>query len=263
MKLLVQSDDYGISKAVSLGIIEAVKNGILRNTGIFMNMPWTLECAEWIKPYLNDIALGVDANISAGAPLLPASEIPSLCQADGSFLTRPMHQALDDKAENHDHLDYNDVFKELCAHVERFIEVFGKKPDYIQNHAYMTPSKDRAISDVAKKYDIPYCHEAVEKYVQVPYRQGQCSGWYNHVESLDAQINSDLKGVILEDRCHILDHEYFWLICHCGYVDKAIDDLSTYTLFRCADLAAITSNEVKQWVVDNNVELITYKELSR
>ena len=64
MKLLVQSDDYGITKAVSLGIIEAIKFGIVRNTGLFANMPWTEEVVGLIKPFLNNIAFGVDLNIS-------------------------------------------------------------------------------------------------------------------------------------------------------------------------------------------------------
>ena len=52
MKLLVQSDDYGISKAQALGCLEAIKFGIVKNTGIFVNLPWFEECAELIKPYI-------------------------------------------------------------------------------------------------------------------------------------------------------------------------------------------------------------------
>ena len=40
-KLLVQSDDYGISPAVSAGIIYGITHGIIRNNGAFVNMPWS------------------------------------------------------------------------------------------------------------------------------------------------------------------------------------------------------------------------------
>ena len=44
MKLLVQSDDFGITPAVSCGILEAIKKGIVRNTGLFANMPGRRMC---------------------------------------------------------------------------------------------------------------------------------------------------------------------------------------------------------------------------
>ena len=40
MKLLVQGDDYGFTKGVTYGILDAIDNGILRNTGLFANMPY-------------------------------------------------------------------------------------------------------------------------------------------------------------------------------------------------------------------------------
>ena len=40
MKLLVQGDDYGFTKGVTYGILDAIDNGVLRNTGLFANMPF-------------------------------------------------------------------------------------------------------------------------------------------------------------------------------------------------------------------------------
>ena len=69
MKLLVQSDDYAISPAVARGILYGIENGIIRNTGMFMNMPWSVECGKLIMPYLDKIALGIDLNLTTGTPL--------------------------------------------------------------------------------------------------------------------------------------------------------------------------------------------------
>ena len=38
MKLLVQGDDYGFTKGVTYGMIDAIDNGILTCTGMFANM---------------------------------------------------------------------------------------------------------------------------------------------------------------------------------------------------------------------------------
>ena len=39
MKLLVQGDDFGFTRGVTLGIVDSIDRGILRNTGLFANMP--------------------------------------------------------------------------------------------------------------------------------------------------------------------------------------------------------------------------------
>ena len=38
-------------------------------------------------------------------------------------------------------------------------------------------------------------------------------------------------------------------------------DLSSFNLCRVKDLEALTSEEVKTWIKENHVELITYKDL--
>ena len=48
MKLLIQADDYGITRAVSSGIVFGIHHGLVRNTGIFTNMDWTEECLNHI-----------------------------------------------------------------------------------------------------------------------------------------------------------------------------------------------------------------------
>ena len=61
MKLLVQGDDFGFTKAVTYGILEAIDNGILTCTGMFTNM----EIAPWAAKFIKDrpnFCFGVDFN---------------------------------------------------------------------------------------------------------------------------------------------------------------------------------------------------------
>ena len=123
MKILFQSDDYGITKAQALGCIEGIKNGVIRNTGMFTNMPWAKEVSEWIKPYMDEIALGVDLNASTGPSLL---NLPSLVQEDGiTFKTSGQNRALDNEENGFDHVVYEDVYAEFEAQIQKFIELFG------------------------------------------------------------------------------------------------------------------------------------------
>ena len=138
MKYLFQSDDYGITRAVSLGCIHGIRNGVIRNTGMFANMPWIEECVEWIRPYLDDIAFGIDLNASTGPSILGHDALPTLTHEDGSFLGSRENRALDTDENDHDHLAAvaDQLEAEFRAQIERYIELVGKKPDYIHNHAY-------------------------------------------------------------------------------------------------------------------------------
>ena len=258
MKLIVQSDDYGITPAVAQGIIYGIKNGVVRNTGLFANMPWSEECVAWIKPYLDDIALGIDLNASTGSSLLGYEKVPSLCHEDGSFYTSRENRALDTDANNHDHVVYEEVYAEFEAQIQKFIELVGKKPDYIHGHAYGTATTFKASMDLAKKYDCLYSTQLAK----IPGMKCAGMGWYQYGGGPEAQLEEDLTSYITNDVDGLLQHEYGYLITHCGWADSPLFDLSSFNTCRVKDLEALTSNEVKQWIKDNNIELITYKDLT-
>ena len=67
MKLIIQSDDLGITEAVSCGIARAAREGAITCTGLFSNMPAAPFAVELMKPY-PQICLGEDINLVAGRP---------------------------------------------------------------------------------------------------------------------------------------------------------------------------------------------------
>ncbi|MCI8401379.1 MAG: ChbG/HpnK family deacetylase [Lachnospiraceae bacterium] len=257
MKLLVQSDDYGITEAQARGAIQAITEGIVRNTGLFSNMPWAPRCVEWIRPYLDQIAFGLDLNMSTGPALLSRQEIPSLVQENGQFLTSSMNRALDTDENDHDHVVYEEAYREFEAQILRFIELVGRKPDYLHGHAYGTKTTSRVSRDLAAKYGLPYSMAIGED----PRMTSGGMGWYQFPPTLENQLKSDLTDFILKDQNGYLGKEYGMLITHCGYVEACLFGLSSFTLYRAKDLEGVTDEKVKQWVKDNQVELITYKDL--
>lgn len=260
MKLLIQSDDYAISKAAARGVVEGIKNGILRNTGMFMNMPWSEECAEWIQPYLNEIALGIDFNLSTGKPLLPASEVPSLVDENEKFYTSWERRRLDKENPTFEHCKIEDVRKELEAHIQKYIELFGKLPDYLHGHAYNNEITAAVQRELAEKYQLPLCSDMMERYCGQSVKEYRLK-WYLHPATLENQFNTSLKNYILEHSDELLQKNVYFIIGHMGYVDRDLMNLSTYHLVRATDLEAVLSDEIKNWVIDNQVELITYKDL--
>lgn len=84
-RLLLQSDDYGITHGVSAGILRVIQDGVIRNTGMFVNMESSKEAADLIKD--RDVCLGIDINYVAGKPITDPKKVPHLVDENGYFHT--------------------------------------------------------------------------------------------------------------------------------------------------------------------------------
>lgn len=260
MKLLVQSDDYGITRAVSLGCLHGIENGIIRNTGLFVNMPWTEECVGWIAPYLDKIAFGIDLNASTGPSILGYEKVPTLVHEDGSFLSSRENRALDNEENGFDHLHEHEdeLYAEFKAQIETYIKWIGHMPDYIHNHAYGTGTTTKVSKALAKEYGILYTDDLMH----FPEVKFAGMGWYMKGGPLE-QLKEDMISYVVDDMGGILGSEYAYLISHCGYADAELFELSSFSLCRTKDLECLTSKEVKDWIVKNKIELINIRDLPK
>ncbi len=259
MKLIAQSDDYGITRGCAQGALYAVRKGIIRNTGLFSNMPWAEECVELIRPYLGKIALGLDLNASTGPSLLGYDAVPSLCHEDGTFLTSRENRALDTEENSHDHVVYDELYAEFEAQILKYIELVGKRPDYLHGHAYGTATTRRVSLDLARKYGILYSSQLSERPEVLS--RNMSGSWYIMPPTFENQAKSNLGDYLIDPANGFLEAEYAYLICHCGYVDDEIINLSSFNIFRARDLEGVTSERVWNWVRQNRVELISFKDL--
>lgn len=255
MKLLIQSDDFGITKGVSYGIIEGIKNGLVRNTGLFTNMPSSLEAAKMIADY-PEVCLGIDLNFVAGKPVCDPCLVPSLIKENGYFYDSRERRKLDEACPNHDHMNEQETYLEGKAQIEKFIELTGKKPEYLHGHAYGSPTITRVHERLSKEYGILMTHRTLEqKNVKM------AKSWYTVPFSLEQQMQLSTKDFLLADKGEILGNDVAAIISHCGYVDAPLFAVSSFTIIRAKDLEAMVSEELKNWIKENDIELITYRDL--
>lgn len=260
MKLLIQSDDYGMTRGISSGVIYGIEHGLIKNTGMFTNMPFIEEYVEWIKPFLNQICFGIDLNITTGAPVLSAEEIPTLVNSDGVFVSSWERRQLDINNGGTCSVSYEDIYKEFDAQIKKFIELIGKNPDYIHAHAYTSDLVMGIQRELSKKYGVIYSFDAWD-YMSNEQKYSSRINWYIKPATLENQLASSLKDYVLENSEKILSKEYCIVVGHMGFVDRELMDISSYNIYRLNDLDAVTNREFINWVKDNNVELITYKDL--
>ena len=177
MKLLVRGDDFGFTKAVTYGIVDAIDNGVLRNTGLFTNMPSSALAASMMDGR-DEVCFGIDFNIVAGKPVSDPKDVPHLVDENGNFIrsgrrvSDPRYQSEEGQNEL---FPYDEVYRELKAQYNRFLELrHGVKPGYLHPHSIMPANYIRAIRQLSQETGIPFsmdiqkkiliCTKVVEEY---------------------------------------------------------------------------------------------------
>ena len=272
MKMMIQADDYGITKAVVDGIVECAKQGMMTQTGIFTNMPWVDYAAKRIKE-VPHVLLGQDLNLSTGGPVTDPKLIPTLVQENGQFLTSSMHKKKD-KEDPH-HVTYEEAYLEYDNQVKKFIELFDKLPGYIGGHAWFSEETDKALHDIAEKYGILDVMLQINPKIGFNLEEDLESQWSGPILSDNGQwefnpltqsINDPLK--MFKDgkfdkilKSALENKDVFFLHTHAGYLDRDLLQLSSYNVIRAMEAGFLCSKELKQWVKDNDIELINYLDL--
>lgn len=263
-KILFQSDDYGITRGVSEGILYSIQEGIIRNTGLFVNMEYSKWAAEKIKNL--DVCLGIDINYVAGMPVSNSIDIPHLVKENGHFYSSSEQNKRNNLIKldglvsyyEKDPYPYKEILLETENQVKKFIELIGRKPDYIHPHSLMTPNCVKAQIEVAKKYNIYSTLDLLNGNVckELPGAIMNIKGM-----NLENQLNAPIEKNLIENAIPSLqDEETGYYIFHCGYVDAELFKHSSLTLRRAIDLEAATSKKIIEYINENNIKLITYKD---
>ena len=259
--LIVNADDFGITPRVSEGIITAHKQGIVTSTTVMANMPAAADAIQKAQTEAPDLGLGLHFNLSFGAPVLPAEQVPSLLEADGTF-GRSFGQ-LQARAPR---FQVEHLTAELHAQFDRFVALAGGLPDHMDSHhaiTYWHPHAFDVMLRLAAEHGLPvrsgaYYIEQVPVLRQV-YEAVQPAprwpGWIDH----EPDFFDD--GATLEALCSILNdlepgvHEF---ICHPGYPDDLDED---YAAPRAREVQILTDPAAREIIAQQGIELITFAQM--
>ncbi len=246
-KIMVRADDLGFSKAINYGIYETVKNGVIKNIGLMVNMPDTMHGYNLVKNY--DICLGQHTNVCVGKPISDPNKIPSLVQENGEFKTSKMY-----RNSKEDFVDLDEAILEVEAQYTRFKEIVGKEPAYFEAHAVMSENLNKAIDIVGNRHGLKtltmtalstpmvVCGQNMYMYMDSMFPN------YNPFESFKKMVENAQDG-------------YNMMVCHPGYLDAYIMNVSSLTTPRTLEADFLTSEELKAYLKENDIHLYTYDEV--
>lgn len=278
MKILVQSDDYGLTKGIVDACCDAFENGILRNTGIFMNMPSTEYAVSKMKYYPN-VCFGIDINVSTGPCVADKNLLPNLVNQETGEFIQVSERIKDPEFSKKCYRPYEEVLIEARAQIDKFIKLVGHKPEYIQTHS-SSGEYDyfRALEDVSKEYGIKYKVDVCKKYGFVIAQEFAISEKYKHeLEKYSNPKEAQQKIDMFTVENQMLDEidptirglekllnekvELVYLGSHCGWVSADLFRYSRSNINRAFDHEFLTSSKIMDWIKANNIELITYRNL--
>lgn len=242
MRLIINADDFGLSKSITDGIIEGIKGKYITSTTIMVNM----EYAEYaIKQAIeNNIScIGLHINLTVGKPIIKNK---NLTDNEGKFLYNKL------QIEN-EKLTYEDAYDEIMAQIEKVNELSdGKiKVDHLDSHHGLCKNNNirQAIIDIANKLEIPIRREQSinEDIVKCP------DIYYNSFSMKNISIEK-LKEMVEEYKSQNIIVE---LLTHPGYIDEYTKSI-TSCLTREEELSIL--KDAKYQGIYSEIKLISFSD---
>lgn len=242
MKLIINADDLGLSKSITDGIIEGIKQKYITSTTIMVNMEYTeYAIKQAIESNIN--CIGLHINLTVGKPIIKNE---NLTDNKGKFLYNKL------QIEN-EKLTYEDAYNEIMAQIEKVYELSeGKiKVDHLDSHHGLCKNNKirQAIIDIANKLQIPIRREQNinENIIKCP------DIYYNSFSMKNINIEK-LKEMIEEYKVQNVVVE---LLTHPGYIDEYTKSI-TSCLTREEELRVL--KDAKQQEIYSGIDLINFSE---
>lgn len=247
-KLLIRADDLGFSEAVNYGIAKTVRDGVIRNCGVMVNMDAT-EHAVRLFQMLN-CCLGLHCNVSVGKPVCSPEEVSSLVDEHGLF-----HSSRKYREAAKEFATVEDLCRELTAQYHRFVDLFGRKPAYFEAHAVKSRSLGIALEQVAEENGLFY---------QPSFSDFTLGGTYViHTPMHSMEPGYDARQSLKQELSMTQEGCCYLYVCHPGFLDQYLLENTSLTLQRTDEVDMLCDPEIRRWLAEQNFRIVTYDELAQ
>ena len=146
-RLIVNADDFGLTRGVSAGILAAHRHGIVTSTTLLVTGLVDHEDREQLaRARDSGLGLGLHVNLTLGRPLTRAR---SLVDGSGRFVRDARRAAT--------RADAKEALAEIEAQVERFESLVRRRPTHLDTHHHvgLHPPVREIVLDVARRLGVP------------------------------------------------------------------------------------------------------------
>ena len=250
IKLIFNADDFGLSKGVNLGIIEAHQNGPVGSTTIMAGADAFEHAVDLVKENPN-LKVGIHLTLTANKSV--GGVYSTLTDRKGNFLSLSTIA----KRATAETLDLDEVEKEYEAQIQKVLSA-GILPEHFDSHhhTHHLPGVFDVFIKLAKKYNITkarmYNKEMLKaKTCEIRTTDKFEDSFYGE----DATIEN-LKKVIRKFKGRSME-----IMTHPAYMDNSLYTLSSYNQLRMVEMDVLTSKELKEFLEQGNYEIATFQEI--
>jgi hypothetical protein len=267
--LIVHADDVGMTHSVNAATIQALESGLVSSASIMVPCPWFPEIADYAKSHPG-VDFGLHLTLTSEriyyrwGPVALKSMVPSLMDENGYF--------------HHDwtpatHIDAKEVELELRAQIDRAIAM-GIHPTHLDSHQYRLFQNGKelfeALLRVSHDYKLPV-FLVRDWFADHPYLESSLGPAHiviDHTVTIEPGVPPDKWGDFYKDALKNLQPGVTEFVIHLAFADDemkaATRERDTWgAAWRQRDFDFFTSPQFRQLLKEQNIKLITWRELAR
>src|SRR5215470_13454609 len=267
--IIVHADDLGVTHSVNAASIHALESGGINSASLMVPCPWFPEIADYAKAH-PDADFGLHLTLTSErvfyrwGPAAPRDQVPSLVDVNGYF--------------HHDwpagtHIDPKDVETEIRAQIVRALAM-GVKPTHLdshQNRLFQT-NKDlfEVILRVAHENHLPILIPR-GWFAEFPFLEKSVAPndiVIDRVITAEPSLTPEKWSDFYRDALKTLQPGVSEFVIHLAYANDemkaATRERATWGAeWRQRDFDFFSSDEFQRLLRDNNIHLITWREIGR
>jgi chitin disaccharide deacetylase len=263
------ADDVGVTHSVNAATIKALDIGLVNSASIMVPCPWFPEIADYAKAH-PDLDFGLHLTLTSErvyyrwGPVASKDKVPSLVDENGYF-----------------HHDWNSAPKinpkevelELRAQINRAYAM-GVRPTHLDSHQYRLYENGKDLFEVALRlaheYKLPV-FIARDWFADHPYLEYSLSSAdivLDHTVTIPATVPPEKWSEFYETALSNLQPGVTEFVIHLAIADDemkaATRERDTWgAAWRQRDFDFFTSAEFRKLLQQQNIKLITWRELAR
>lgn len=253
VKVIINSDDFGYSRGINYGIIDAYREGILTSTTLMTNTPGFNQAVALSKEN-TELGIGVHLTLTFLKPL--SGKINSLTNDKGHFHKLSVYKNPEFQ------IDLKELYQEWALQIEKVYES-GIVPTHIDSHHHLHTfgRNQEVVIELANQFGLPVRGNFEKKsdirttdYFVADFDPVGAMIQNNQIKEANHYVEGMIEKIKRYDTVEIM--------CHVGYIDQFLKTHTTFDeprIFQTDFL--IDSIFVDKIKSDPSIELITYKEV--
>jgi chitin disaccharide deacetylase len=267
--LIVHADDVGVTHSVNAATIQALETGLVNSASIMVPCPWFPEIADYAKSH-PDADLGLHLTLTSErvyyrwGPVASKDKVSSLVDENGYF--------------QHDwaptlRINPKEAELELRAQIDRAYAM-GLRPTHLDSHQYRLIDNGKDLFEVflrlAHDYKLP-AFVTHDWFANHPYLESSLAPndiVIDHTVTIDPRVPPAKWTEFYTNALKNLQPGVTEFVIHLAFADNemkaATRERDTWgAAWRQRDFDFFTSKEFRQLLADQNIKLVTWRELVR